>query len=74
MGLNLSFPGNLIEFNKMFIGITSFDVLPSEMIVTGVLEITETEAPNPRLELLSFESQNFLINGGSLFLSLLSGL
>lgn len=34
----------------------------------GILDITETEASSPRLELLGLESQNFLLNGGTLFI------
>lgn len=66
MGLNLNLPVNLIQFNKMFIGITNFDMLPSEELINGLFDITETEAASPRIELLQFESQNFLQNGGSL--------
>ena len=33
-----------------------------------MVSITETQAPSPRLELLGFETCNFLLNGGSLFI------
>lgn len=71
MGFNLVFPVNLIEVNTMFLGIATFDLLPSTEIINAISTVTETGAPNSRLESLGFESENFLINGGTLFIFLL---
>lgn len=68
MGFNLVFPINLVEVNTMFLGVATFDLLPSTEIINGISTVTETEAPNSRLEALGLESQNFMINGGTLFI------
>ena len=68
MGLNLIYPVNLIQFNTMFIGIVQVDLLPSDEIYDSMMEFTETEASHPRLAMLKIESQNFLLNSGSLFI------
>ena len=68
MGLNLIYPANLIQFNSMFIGIVMVEVLPIEDIVGYTFDVTETGASNPRMALISLESENFMLNGGTLFL------
>ena len=68
MGLNLIYPVNLIQFNTMFIGLVQIDLLPSDEIYDSMIEFTETEASHPRLAMLKIESQNFLLNSGTLFI------
>ena len=70
MGLNLIYPVNLIQFNTMFIGLVQIDLLPSDEIYDSMIEFTETEASHPRLAMLKIESQNFLLNSGTLFIFL----
>ena len=38
------------------------------IIYDSMIEFTETEASQPRLAMLKMESQNFLLNSGSLFI------
>ena len=68
MGLNLIYPVNLIQLSTMFIGIVQVDLLPSDEIYDSMMQFTETEASHPRLAMLKMESQNFLLNSGSLFI------
>lgn len=68
MGLNLLFPINLVQFNQMFIGICMVEFLPSDQIIGALFTISESDAPNERLEMLSMESENFLVNGGSMLI------
>ena len=70
MGFHLSFPLNLRELNTIFLGMATFDLLPTQEIIDAITTYSETEAPSDGLKALGFESQNFLLNGGTLFIIL----
>ena len=70
MGFDLIIPTNLLEINTTVMQITSFDLLPSPEIYSSIYEFSDTEAAHEGLANLGLESLNFLLNGGTLFLTL----
>ena len=70
MGFDLIIPQNLLEINLTVMSITSFDLLPAPEIYSSVYEFTDTEADSDGLANLGLDSLNFLLNGGTLFLTL----
>ena len=70
MGFNLNTPRNLQEVNNITLQITTFDVLPHEEIYAEVYNFTETTPASDGLDSLGLDSKNFLLNGGTLFLTI----
>ena len=69
MGFNLTIPTNLLQINSIALSIASIDLLDAEDIYAG-LEFSETEPASKGLEQLGYESKNFLLNGGTLFITI----
>lgn len=44
--INLSFPANMQLFMSYFMGISNFDLLPTDFISESVIEFTPTDALN----------------------------
>lgn len=70
MGFNLLIPVNLHEITDTVVQVTSFDILSEEEIYSNTYEFTDTEPPSEGMETLGYQSQNFLLNSGTLFLML----
>lgn len=70
MGFALHRPINLLSVNTIALQITTFDFLPHGEIYSVVYNFTETTAASEELESLGLDSKNFLLNGGTLFLSI----
>ena len=73
IGFNLLYPKNLNDVSGVFVNIVIFDILPSEKINRYIFEFSELlnkKTKNSRLELLGYETNNFLFNTGTLLILL----
>ena len=70
MGFVLHRPTNLLNLNSIALQITTFDLLPHGEIYAVVYNHTETTAASEELESLGLDNKNFLLNSGTLFLTM----
>lgn len=71
--LSISFPGNVVVVNNHLIDIATYDVLPTDDIFPAMfnLDTDGMEPLNERYNEFRFETQNILLNLGSLFIMFL---
>lgn len=73
MGFNLHTPINLLQVNTIALAIVTLDLLPTQEIYQKVLgyDFSEDEEPLTKgLATLGLDNRNFLLNGGTAFLTL----
>lgn len=69
MGFNLTIPSNLLQINSIAMSIASIDLIEATEVYAS-LDFTETEPASKGLNELGYETKNFLLNGGTLFISI----
>ena len=74
IGFDLYAPSNLVTVHSIALSITTFDLLPAQQIYQKAfgLSFRETEPLTEGLDSLGLESRNFLLNGATVFLTLLT--
>ena len=65
LAFNVLYPINVERASSYFILAATFETLPAEDWNKSLLDFTEEELENPRLEKLSYESQSFALNSGT---------
>ncbi len=70
---NQQLPANAGIFYKSLMDIASFDLLPTDKFYEKYFEFDDDfELVDPKFETVGYESQYFMINTGTLLVSLLS--
>ena len=73
MGFNLRLPTNLFQVNRIVLAIVTLDLLPIQEVYQEIhgYDFSDDEEPlTEGLATLGFDSQNFLLNSGTVFLTL----
>jgi len=66
--VNVEFPRNALDFNKAFVMIANFDMLPTQDFYGSVLSFGSQTAFSPNFEELGMETHNLIFNMGFVFL------
>lgn len=72
--INLLYPANIQKVFITFMQIVSFEAYDTSEFFEDNLKLTHTEAVNTPLEMLGYESQNFIINSGLCFVVFMASL
>ena len=69
----INFPGNVMVVNEQLLEIATFDIVPTDDFYPQIfnLDTDNMEPLNKHYEAANFETQNLLLNMGSLLLVLL---
>lgn len=66
--MNIAMPLNAYVVSKILVSVASFDVIPTDLIYEYVFNFDEeAESSGTRYEMVGMESNNFIINAGTLF-------
>ena len=66
--MNIAMPLNAYVMSKILVSVASFDVIPTDLIYEYVFKFDEeAESSGTRYEMVGMESNNFIINAGTLF-------
>ena len=73
MGFSMVYPENLLEVNQLFLTIATFELLPADKLAHSLFTLSPHSEEDIQLSMenLGLDSQNFLINGGTLLLMFL---
>lgn len=70
--INLALPVNAYKVSKFLANVASFDIIPTQWFYYSFLEFKNRNEMPSRYDLLGFDSFNFLLNSGTMFLSFFS--